>query len=258
MANGTSSMRASVRASRVLPEPVGPISRMLLFSISTSACVRAIGCPPRRRVRPGGCACSGCEPRRRGSSWHGPGRCKTGRADALISARLGDLELRGGALSVLACGAPCRARFCTPARNCRRCKPRALDQLRTSAWDLPQKLQRVIWLLRAMVWGSRGLQLAAAFPEVPAPRGSAMARSWFPRARGFPCGTSPPRRPGRSLGLLGGHEIVAVAVLFDLLDGLPAVLARMSSGGLEPEHVAWRGCSTSLAWPCGAAPPGGS
>ena len=37
MQNGTSRMRASVRASSVLPEPVGPMSRMLLFSISTSA-----------------------------------------------------------------------------------------------------------------------------------------------------------------------------------------------------------------------------
>ena len=36
MANGTLSMRASVRASSVLPEPVGPISRMFDFSISTS------------------------------------------------------------------------------------------------------------------------------------------------------------------------------------------------------------------------------
>jgi len=37
MANGTSSTCASVRASSVLPDPVGPIIRMLLFSISTSA-----------------------------------------------------------------------------------------------------------------------------------------------------------------------------------------------------------------------------
>ena len=36
MQNGTSRIRASVRASSVLPEPVGPMSRMLLFSISTS------------------------------------------------------------------------------------------------------------------------------------------------------------------------------------------------------------------------------
>jgi hypothetical protein len=36
MQKGTSRMRASVRASSVLPEPVGPMSRMLLFSISTS------------------------------------------------------------------------------------------------------------------------------------------------------------------------------------------------------------------------------
>jgi hypothetical protein len=36
MAKGTSRIRASVRASRVLPEPVGPVSRTLLFSISTS------------------------------------------------------------------------------------------------------------------------------------------------------------------------------------------------------------------------------
>ncbi len=36
-AKGTSRMRARVRASSVLPDPVGPISRTLLFSISTSA-----------------------------------------------------------------------------------------------------------------------------------------------------------------------------------------------------------------------------
>jgi hypothetical protein len=36
MQNGTSRILASVRASSVLPEPVGPMSRMLLFSISTS------------------------------------------------------------------------------------------------------------------------------------------------------------------------------------------------------------------------------
>jgi hypothetical protein len=35
MAKGTLSMRASVLASSVLPEPVGPISRMLLLSSST-------------------------------------------------------------------------------------------------------------------------------------------------------------------------------------------------------------------------------
>jgi hypothetical protein len=36
MANGTSSTFASVRASSVLPEPVGPTRRMLLFSTATS------------------------------------------------------------------------------------------------------------------------------------------------------------------------------------------------------------------------------
>jgi len=36
IANGTSRIFASVRASSVLPEPVGPTSRMLLFSTSTS------------------------------------------------------------------------------------------------------------------------------------------------------------------------------------------------------------------------------
>ena len=35
--NGTLSNRARVSASRVLPEPVGPISRMLLLAISTSS-----------------------------------------------------------------------------------------------------------------------------------------------------------------------------------------------------------------------------
>ena len=34
---GTSMIRANVRANNVLPEPVGPISSTLLFSISTSA-----------------------------------------------------------------------------------------------------------------------------------------------------------------------------------------------------------------------------
>jgi len=42
MAKGTSRILARVRASRVLPEPVGPIIRMLLFSISTSACGRGV------------------------------------------------------------------------------------------------------------------------------------------------------------------------------------------------------------------------
>ncbi len=37
MTNGTSSSRASVWASSVLPEPVGPISRMLLLASSTSS-----------------------------------------------------------------------------------------------------------------------------------------------------------------------------------------------------------------------------
>ena len=37
MANGTLSMRASVWASSVLPQPVGPISRMFDFASSTSA-----------------------------------------------------------------------------------------------------------------------------------------------------------------------------------------------------------------------------
>jgi len=36
MVKGTSSMRASVWASSVLPTPVGPMSRMLDFSSSTS------------------------------------------------------------------------------------------------------------------------------------------------------------------------------------------------------------------------------
>ena len=36
MANGTLSTRAKVRASSVLPDPVGPMSRILDFSISTS------------------------------------------------------------------------------------------------------------------------------------------------------------------------------------------------------------------------------
>jgi hypothetical protein len=35
IANGTSSRRASVSASSVLPEPVGPISRMFDLAIST-------------------------------------------------------------------------------------------------------------------------------------------------------------------------------------------------------------------------------
>src|SRR5476651_629879 len=38
LANGASRIFASVRASKVLPEPVGPIIKMLLFSISTPAC----------------------------------------------------------------------------------------------------------------------------------------------------------------------------------------------------------------------------
>src|SRR5438270_13268034 len=37
MQNGTSRIFASVLASKVLPDPVGPIRRILLFSISTSA-----------------------------------------------------------------------------------------------------------------------------------------------------------------------------------------------------------------------------
>ena len=37
--NGTSRMRASVCASSVLPEPVGPISRMFDFASSTSLCL---------------------------------------------------------------------------------------------------------------------------------------------------------------------------------------------------------------------------
>jgi hypothetical protein len=37
MANGTLRKRASVRASRVLPVPVGPMRRMFDFSSSTSA-----------------------------------------------------------------------------------------------------------------------------------------------------------------------------------------------------------------------------
>ena len=41
MTNGTSSSRASVCASSVLPEPVGPISRMLLFASSTSSSLHA-------------------------------------------------------------------------------------------------------------------------------------------------------------------------------------------------------------------------
>ena len=45
MQNGTSRIRASVRASSVFPEPVGPISRMLLFSISTSRCSSSLTAP---------------------------------------------------------------------------------------------------------------------------------------------------------------------------------------------------------------------
>src|SRR5207244_2735108 len=37
MQNGTSRIRARVLARSVLPDPVGPIKRILLFSISTSA-----------------------------------------------------------------------------------------------------------------------------------------------------------------------------------------------------------------------------
>ncbi|CFP62753.1 Uncharacterised protein [Bordetella pertussis] len=37
MTNGTLSMRASVCASSVLPDPVGPISMMLLLESSTSS-----------------------------------------------------------------------------------------------------------------------------------------------------------------------------------------------------------------------------
>ena len=40
--NGTLSMRASVCASSVLPEPVGPISRMLLLASSTSSFLAAM------------------------------------------------------------------------------------------------------------------------------------------------------------------------------------------------------------------------
>ena len=39
MVKGTSRMRASVRASSVLPEPVGPIRRMFDFASSTSLCL---------------------------------------------------------------------------------------------------------------------------------------------------------------------------------------------------------------------------
>jgi hypothetical protein len=39
MANGTFSMRASVWASSVLPQPVGPMSRMFDFDSSTSVAV---------------------------------------------------------------------------------------------------------------------------------------------------------------------------------------------------------------------------
>jgi hypothetical protein len=42
IANGTLRMRASVLASSVLPEPVGPISRTLDLSISTSSVVREL------------------------------------------------------------------------------------------------------------------------------------------------------------------------------------------------------------------------
>ena len=52
-------MRASVRASSVLPQPVGPISRMFDLSISTSRAFVA-----ERRA-----ACSGCGRRRRAPSW---------------------------------------------------------------------------------------------------------------------------------------------------------------------------------------------
>ena len=38
MVNGTFRMRASVWASSVLPEPVGPISRMLLFAARRRVC----------------------------------------------------------------------------------------------------------------------------------------------------------------------------------------------------------------------------
>jgi hypothetical protein len=38
MVNGTSMMRASVCASSVLPQPVGPTSRMFDFDSSTSFC----------------------------------------------------------------------------------------------------------------------------------------------------------------------------------------------------------------------------
>ncbi len=44
MAKGTFSMRARVWASSVLPQPVGPMSRMLDLSSSTSVVVAAADC----------------------------------------------------------------------------------------------------------------------------------------------------------------------------------------------------------------------
>ena len=56
-AEGNVEDAASVRASSVLPEPVGPMSRMLLFSISTSEAALSeisvferLACPARMRL----------------------------------------------------------------------------------------------------------------------------------------------------------------------------------------------------------------
>ena len=76
MVNGTLSRRASVSASRVLPEPVGPTSRMLDLASSTSSTSAAAS----------RCACSGCRPRPRASSSRATGRSRTGRGRPRISA----------------------------------------------------------------------------------------------------------------------------------------------------------------------------
>src|SRR3954469_6226376 len=60
-------MRASVCASSVLPQPVGPRSRMLDFWSSMSSR------PPASSAR----ACSGCRPPPRACAWPAPGRRRT-------------------------------------------------------------------------------------------------------------------------------------------------------------------------------------
>ena len=224
MANGTLSMRASVCASSVLPQPVGPSSRMLLLASSTSSSV-GLG---HRLTR----ACSGCRRRPTAPSWRAPGRRRTrrgprgsrwasaGRRAAAAGGLLGELVLDDVVAQVDALVADVDAR---PG-----------DELADVALALAA--ERALELLRAT--GTLGSGPSAT--RLPSPCGS--------RARRRRGRTPWPPRPIMMLS-----RSVSSWIFSTVWPGVLAPGSRRAASRIRSISLAW--ISMSVTWPC--VPPHG-